>query len=69
MSGHELTRMVKTWPDALTLAEVMSNPFLCVGEQWDLRDWKAVEMPRGLKFEHVNDAGCVTEAVLLFEPE
>jgi hypothetical protein len=69
MNVEELSRLVTTWPDALTLAEVVSNPFLRVGERWDLHDWQAVETPSGLQFEHIDDQGRVLEAVLLIEPD
>lgn len=69
MSGEELARMIHTWPDVLTVAEVVSNPFLQVTDQWDLRGWKAVEVPEGVKFEHSSADGQVTERILLTEPD
>ena len=38
MTAQELARMVSDWSDALTVAEVVSSPFLRVTEKWDLHD-------------------------------
>lgn len=65
MNAAELARMLDTWSDALNVAEVVDSPFLCKTDQWDLCDWQTVDLPDGVKFEHLGQRGRVTEAVLV----
>jgi len=69
MNAHELAGMVSDWSDALTLAEVVTSPFLRVTEKWDLHDWEAVDLPGGLLFRHTDAPGHVMESVMMVEPE
>ena len=66
MSASELARFVHTWPDALTVSEVVSNPLLRVGKDWDLSDWEAVDLPDGMKFQHRDGTGHVMEIVMVY---
>jgi hypothetical protein len=69
MNAEELARLVNTWADALTLAELVDNPFLRVTGQWDLHDWRTLEAPDGLRFQRVEAGGHVVEEVRLLENE
>ena len=60
--------MVQTWTDALTVAEVVANPFLRVGERWDFHDWESEETIDGIQFRHL-DHGQVTATVFVAPPE
>lgn len=69
MSADELVRLVRTWGDAQTVAEVVANPMLRVGDAWDLHDWEIADTPDGLQFRHMNDHGCVMETVVMAPAE
>lgn len=63
MRATELARLVDTWSDALTIAEIMNNPRYRVSEDWDFRDWQAVDCPEGITFQHVAAGGQVVESL------
>ncbi len=65
MNAEELVRIMDTWSDALNVAEVVGSPFLRVTESWDLHDWQAVDLPDGVKFQHLGAAGDVTEEIVI----
>lgn len=68
MKAAELARLVQTWSDALTIAEVMATPFLRVGKEWDFHDWQSVEISEGLEFRQFQD-GQTTATVTVLPPE
>jgi hypothetical protein len=65
MNAEELVRILDTWTDAMNVAELVGSPFLRVSETWDLQDWQAIDLPDGLKFQHVGREGAVTEEVVV----
>lgn len=65
MTAVELVRMLDTWSDALNVAEVVASPFLRVTDRWDLHDWQAVDLPDGVKFQHLGGQGDVTEEIVV----
>jgi hypothetical protein len=68
MNANELMGMVQTWADALTVAEVVANPFLRVGERWDFHDWESEETIDGIQFRRL-DRGRVTATILVRPPD
>jgi hypothetical protein len=65
MSAEELARLMDTWSDALNVAELLGSPFLRVTRDWDLRDWQAVDLPDGIRFQRFDTHGRITEAVVV----
>lgn len=65
MRAAELARLVETWSDALTIAEIVNNPHYQVTEQWDFRGWQAVDSEEGITFQYVAAGGQVVESVLV----
>jgi hypothetical protein len=63
MHATELARLVDSWSDALTIAEIMNNPRYQVSEKWDFHDWQAVDCAEGITFQHVAASGQVVESV------
>jgi hypothetical protein len=63
MRAAELARLVETWSDAQTIAEIMNNPHYQVTEQWDFRGWQALDFEEGITFQHVAADGQAVESV------
>lgn len=63
MNATELVRILDTWSDALNVAELVSSPWLRIGNGWDLSDWQTVEWADGVTFQRLNARGDVIEVV------
>jgi hypothetical protein len=69
MNGAELARMIDSWSDALNVAEVIDNPFLRVGDRWDLHDWQTRDLGDGIHFQrHGVDGRIAEEVAVIFDP-